>query len=73
MQTSFPTPTFEAVTRLAHELWEQQGRPGDRAREHWFEAERRAWAAAQRAAQSEMPPPTSQEDPRARLAWPSRQ
>lgn len=40
------TPSFEAVAKLARELWERQGRPLGQERAHWFEAERRIWAAA---------------------------
>ena len=30
----------ERIRAKAHELWEAEGRPGDRAENHWAEAER---------------------------------
>jgi Protein of unknown function (DUF2934) len=30
----------ERIRQKAHELWEQAGRPQDKAKEHWAEAER---------------------------------
>jgi hypothetical protein len=30
----------ERIRQKAHELWEQAGRPQDRAEDHWSEAER---------------------------------
>lgn len=33
-------PTDAQVTARAHQLWEQSGRPENRALEHWLEAER---------------------------------
>jgi len=32
-------PTHEDVSRLAHALYEQAGRPDGKDREHWFNAE----------------------------------
>jgi Protein of unknown function (DUF2934) len=29
----------ETISRLAYQLWEQEGRPDDRAEFHWFQAE----------------------------------
>lgn len=34
----------ERVQKRAYELWEQEGRPGDRAVEHWTQAEREVLA-----------------------------
>ncbi len=32
-------PSHDAVARRAFELWEQEGRPPGRDREHWLQAE----------------------------------
>jgi hypothetical protein len=34
------TPTQEEIARRAYELWEKDGRPEGREREHWSRAER---------------------------------
>jgi hypothetical protein len=33
-------PNQEEISRLAHQLWEDEGRPEGRAREHWARAAR---------------------------------
>jgi hypothetical protein len=40
LYTEYRTPTREQITRKAHELWEQAGRPEGQANEHWLAAER---------------------------------
>jgi hypothetical protein len=35
------------IRELAHQLWEEEGRPGGRERAHWAEAERRLRAEAE--------------------------
>lgn len=32
-------PDAEQIARRAYELWEQEGRPSNRAEDHWFKAE----------------------------------
>jgi hypothetical protein len=34
-------PTVEEITRVAHSIWEEAGRPEGRDVEHWLEAESR--------------------------------
>jgi hypothetical protein len=41
------TPDAETVARRAHEIWEQEGRPEGRHREHWQTAERELSAGAE--------------------------
>ena len=36
-----PEPTHEAITALAHQIYEEEGCPCGKAEEHWLEAERR--------------------------------
>jgi len=42
-----PVDLHERIRRRAYELWESEGRPTDRDREHWEQAERELTDAAQ--------------------------
>ena len=35
----FSTPTDEEIAQCAFLIWEREGRPAGRAREHWLQAE----------------------------------
>jgi hypothetical protein len=35
----FSTPTEEEIAQCAYLIWEDEGRPAGRAREHWLQAE----------------------------------
>jgi hypothetical protein len=35
----FSTPTEEEISQCAYLIWEREGRPADRAKEHWLQAE----------------------------------
>jgi hypothetical protein len=35
----FSTPTDEEIAQCAYLIWEREGRPAGRAKEHWLQAE----------------------------------
>lgn len=37
------TPQQHQIAELAYRIWEQQGRPDGRDREHWWHRPRRCW------------------------------
>jgi hypothetical protein len=39
-ETSMATPQQDQISTLAYQLWEQEGRPEGRDREHWEQAQR---------------------------------
>ncbi len=41
MSAAAQAPSHELIAREAYTIWETSGRPGDRALEHWLEAEQR--------------------------------
>lgn len=62
-----PSPTQEQIERLAYQIWEMEGRPAGREREHYFEAER---LLSQQAilAEQHLPSPTTPRVQRAPVA-----
>lgn len=50
--TGLRTPTHEEINRLAHQIWEERGRPSGCEEEHWHEAERRLMNGVAEAADS---------------------
>ena len=45
----------EGIRQAAYGIWEEEGKPDGRARDHWHEAERRHRAADERAGQGDTP------------------
>ena len=39
-------PEYHRIEELAHQIWEEQGRPDGRHEDHWSEAERRLSSGA---------------------------
>lgn len=62
-----PSPTQEQIERLAYQIWEMEGRPAGREREHYLEAER---LLSQQAilAEQPLPSPTTRQVRRAPVA-----
>jgi len=59
MQKTIPTenPSLEAIAYCAYMIWEKEGRPAGRDREHWLEAEAQLRAAGKRPGVKSKRPP----------------
>jgi hypothetical protein len=73
MTRTSPSPEQEAarrsrIERLAHQIWESEGRPEGQAERHWSMAERLVEAAEEEAGTAPAPPLAKKPAPRKRAS-----
>jgi hypothetical protein len=55
LQTTVTPDLYQRISTLAHQLWEDEGRPNDRAEYHWLQAESMIHAKAEIAKPAKKP------------------